>query len=291
MRIDEDRIGAYAAELPEPPPAALDPETALTDGDRESRAAFWICLDAINFGSGWWPTIRKLPGRSGYLTVAAGVAEQFREVGPWAPVELAEIDAPAIAAILGQDPDHPLMADFAASLRDVGTRVTAEYDGSFAAVVDAAAGSAPALADLLSGWDAFADASTYMEREVPFFKRAQIVAADIARAAVAPLVDLDRLTLFADNLIPHVLRVDGVIEVDPGLTARIEAGELLVHGSAEEVELRAAAVHVAELLSAARANAGLPHLNAAQVDAALWHRGAAARYKDRPRPRCRCTAY
>lgn len=289
VRIEHDSIEAYAAELPAPAPQPPDPETELTSGDREARAAFVICLDAINFGSGWWPTIRKRPGRSGYFTVAASLVERFRGTGPWTPAELRTLDAAAIAAVLGQDPDHPLMADFAAALGDVGAHVESDHGGSFAAVLDAAR-SAPALADLLGGWPAFADVSLYMEREVPFFKRAQIAAADVARAGLAELRHLDRLTAFADNLVPHVLRIDGVLRLDPALTARIDAGDLLVHGSPEEVELRAAAVHAVELLAAARTAAGHP-LAPAEIDAALWTRGGAPRYKSRPRPRSRNTAY
>jgi hypothetical protein len=291
VTIDRSRIAAYAAALPAAEPAAPDPETELLEGDREARAAFVLCLDAINFGSGWWPTIRKRAGRSGYFTVAAGLTERFREAGPWTADELAAIDAAAVAAALGQDPEHPLMADFAAALRDVGARVGADHGGSFAAVLDAAAGSAPALADLLAGWDAFADVSTYEGREVPFYKRAQIAAADAARTGLAQLRDLDRLTAFADNLVPHVLRLDGVIALEADLSARIEAGDLLEHGSPEEVELRAAAVQAVELLAAARAAAGPAPLTPAEIDAALWNRGRGARYKAVPRPRSRNTAY
>ena len=61
--------------------------------------------------------------------------------------------------------------------------------------------------------------------DVPFFKRAQIAAADLALAGLAdPPSDLDRLTLFADNLVPHVLRIDGVLEFDADLVDRIDAG-------------------------------------------------------------------
>lgn len=288
--IDAARVESYAAALPgtqeSPPP---DPESEPLEGDREDRAAFVLCLDAINFGSGWWPTIRKRPGRSGYFTVASALTERFRDAEPWTPAELAALDAAAIAAVLGQDPEHPLMADFAAALRDVGAHVAADHGGSFAAVIDSAAGSAPALADLLAGWDV-ADVSIYEDREVPFFKRAQIAAADVARAGLAELSGRDRLTAFADNLVPHVLRVDGVLRLDPALAARIDAGELLEHGSPEEVELRAAAVHAVELLAAARAAAGDP-LIPAEIDAALWNRGRGGRYKSRPRPRSRNTAY
>src|SRR5262249_54001340 len=159
-------------------------------------AAFVICLDAINFGSGWWPTIRKRPGRSGYFTVAAGVTERFRAPGPWTAAELQVIDASEVAAALSQDPGHPLMADFAAALRDVAPRVASDHGGSFAAVLDAAAGSTSVLAGLLAGWEAFADVSIYDGREVPFFKRAQIAAADVARAGLVDLRDLDHLTAF-----------------------------------------------------------------------------------------------
>jgi hypothetical protein len=126
--------------------------TELPEGDRETRAAFAICLNAINFGSGWWPTIRKRPELSGYSTVAAGVVERFRGEGPWSAEELRRLDAAAIANTLGQDPEHPLMEQLAAELAQ---------------------------------WRAFADVSTYAGRTVPFFKRAQLAAADLDRAGVA----------------------------------------------------------------------------------------------------------
>jgi hypothetical protein len=297
VEIEEDAIEAYAADLPiAGEPAPPDPATELTEGEREPRAAFVICLDAINFGSGWWPTIRRRLGHSGYFTVAAGLTERFRDVGPWSAAGLCELEPAAIAAVVGQDADHPLMTDFAASLRDVGEHVAADHGGSFEALIDAADGSAPALADILSGWRAFADVSSYEGRDVPFFKRAQIAAADVSRMGLAgpPTVassessrlrDLDRLTAFADNLVPHVLRVDGVLGLDPGLEQRIEAGELLEHGSPDEVELRACAVQAVELLAAASL------LTPAEIDAALWNRGRARRYKSIPRPRSRNTAY
>jgi Potential Queuosine, Q, salvage protein family len=286
--IEEGKIEAYAGTLPEQPDSsAPDPATFVAEGDRELRAAFVLCLDAINFGSGWWPTIRKRPGHSGYFTVAAGLTERFRAAGAWPAPELARLPAAEVATVVGQDPDHPLVESYAASLRDVGEHVLADHGGSFAAVVDAAGGSATVLADLLSGWQAFADVSTYEGESVPLFKRAQLAPADVDRAGVATLRDLDRLTAFADNLVPHVLRLDRVLRLDPRLAAAIDAGELLEHGSPEEVELRACAVHAVELLSAASGGRLAP----AEIDQVLWGRGAQPRYKSVPRPRSRNTAY
>ncbi len=286
VRIGQSALEPYAAGLPasaELP--APDPATELVEADREARTAFVLCLDAINFGSGWWPTIRKRPGHSGYFTIAAGLMERFRDAVPWSAAELSEVDEATISGILGQDPEHPLMADYAAALRDVGEHVRADHGGRFEAVVDAARGSAPALAGLLASWRAFADVSNYEGRTVPFFKRAQIAAADVDRMGIAVLAILDRLTAFADNLVPHVLRVDGVLELEPALEARIEAGDLLEHGSPEEVELRACAVHAIEQL------ATLTPLSPAEIDGILWNRGGSERYKSLPRPRSRNTAY
>jgi len=287
VRVEPERTAAYIGTLPvEPPTLDPDPDAHLTVGTREELTAFWLTLDSINFGSGWFPTLRKRDGRSGYYTVATGVRDRFADHGLWTAAELAQIDAGEIAGVLGQDPDHELMALFARSLNDLGRRVATDHGGRFAAVVDAAESSAVALVDRLAGWDSFADTSRYDGVVVPFLKRAQITAADLARAGAGAFHDLDRLTMFADNLVPHVLRVDGLLSYDPALLDRIERGELIEHDSREEIEIRACALHSVELIAAER-----PGATEAEVDYVLWHRGQEPRYKASPRHRSRCTAY
>jgi hypothetical protein len=287
VRVEHDRIPAYMGTLPiDLPEGDPDPEAHLTEGTREELAAFWLTLDAINFGSGWFPTLRKRSGRSGYYTIATSLRDRFTDHGPWAASELARIGPAEVAGALGQDPDHELMALFAQSLNDLGRHVAAYHAGQFAGVVDAAGSSAVALVQRLSGWQSFADSSRYDGVSIPFLKRAQIAAADLARAGVAAFRDLDQLTMFADNLVPHVLRLDGLLTYDPALLERIESGELIEHGSPEEIELRACAVHTVALLAAERRGA-----LEAEIDYLLWHRGQEARYKEHPRHRSRCTAY
>jgi len=285
VHIEQAGIPAYAAALAAP--VAADEQERLVDGPAELRAAFHLTLDAINFGSGWFPTLRKREGRSGYWTIALGLRDRVRAHGAWSAAELRGIGPAELAATLGQDPEHELMALFARSLNDLGAHVEDEHGGRFLGPVEHARDSAVALAQLLAGWDCFADVSTYAGRRVPFYKRAQITAADLHHSGVAKFcADLDRLTLFADNLVPHVLRLDGILRFSPALVARIDAGELIEHGSPEEVEMRACAVHAAELIVRER-----PDLTAQQVDHLLWNRGGGARYKAVPRPRCRSTAY
>jgi Potential Queuosine, Q, salvage protein family len=270
------RTDRPAAEPPQPAEAALP----------EELTARWLTLDAINFGSGWFPTLRKRPGLSGYGTIAAGLSERFTSAGPWTAAELSQIDAAALAPILGQDPQHELMALYAASLRDLGQRVADEHHGRFTGVTDAAHGSAVTLASRLGDWSCFDDTSRYGDLQLPFLKRAQLAAADLHRAGAAQFRDIARLTMFADNLVPHVLRLDGVLRFSPELVARIEREDLIEHGSPEEVEIRAGAVHAVELL--VKAGVGV---NASELDQALWQRGQQPHYKASPRHRTRCTAY
>ena len=287
VHIRDQAIGPYAASLPlASAPRATDDEVHLLHGTREELAAFWLTLDAINFGSGWFPTLRKRGGRSGYHTIAGGIRDRFGGAGPWTSEELAGIDAAELAEVLGQEPDHELMELFARSLNDLGRRVSEEHGGRFQSVADSAGASAGMLVQLLAGWGCFADASDYDGLTVPFLKRAQIAAADLTRAGVANFEDLSRLTMFADNLVPHVLRLDGILSFAPELVERIEGEELIEHGSPEEVEIRACAVHAVELIVAARAGS-----KAADVDQLLWLRGQEPRYKAAPRHRSRCTAY
>ena len=96
--------------------------------------------------------------------------------------------------------------------------------------------------------------------------------------------DSGRLTIFADNLVPHVLRVEGVLVYDPRLAARIDAGELLRPGP-QEREIRAGAVRACELVAARLGT------DERTVDHWLWARGGGPRYKAIPRHRCRTIYY
>jgi hypothetical protein len=291
VRVVDHAIAPYSESL------ALG--TCATTGDiklpgnpvaRERAGAYWLTLDAINFGSGWFPTLRKRAQPTGYRTIAAGVERRFEQDGPWTAAELAQMEIHELAVVLDQDPDHELLALFAKSLRDLGTHLVADYGGSFTAVIDEAGDSAVAFVTRLAGWECFTDVSVYAGREVPFLKRAQIAAADLHRAGAAQFRDLPELTLFADNLVPHVLRLDGVLEFDRALVERIDRGELIEHDSAQEVEIRACAVHAVELIVAAARDLGAT-TDSARIDQLLWNRGQRADYKSVPRHRSRTTAY
>ena len=270
VSIDPDAL----SHLDPGPPPALDADRHYLDGAPEDVADYMLALDTINFGSGWFPTLRKRPGCSGYFTVAASLTDHFRAHGPWSASELRALSGADVAVVLGQEADHELMGLYAEALRDLGRFL----EGRRALdLVGDAGGSAERLASMLAAGMPFFD-------DRGFWKRAQITPNDLALAGVAEFADLDRLTIFADNLVPHVLRVDGVLRYDPALAARIDAGELLPPGE-EEREIRGCAVHACELLSE---RLGMP---ARLLDTALWNRGQAPRYKSVPRHRTRTVYY
>jgi hypothetical protein len=266
VAIDLDRLGS----IERGPAPVLDPERHFLEGAREDVAAYLLTLDTINFGSGWFPTLRKRPGCSGYYTVSSALADHWRSVGPWSADELRRMEPDVIADVLGQERGHELMGLYAQALRALG-----DWLGSCKSALTACV-TAEAFAESLCAMPFFDD--------VGFWKRAQITANDFQLAGIADFADIDRLTIFADNLVPHVLRVDGVLRYSDQLAARIDSRELLETGD-EEREIRGCAVHACELIAA---ELGIP---ARDLDVMLWNRGQGERYKSRPRHRTRTVYY
>jgi hypothetical protein len=295
VRIDGDRLPSYAGEVGpvvRAGPVGGDPGRDAFAGDVDRTVAYVVALDAVNFGSGWFPVLRKRPGLSGYHTVAAAFRDHVDRQGPPTAGWLASVTAADCCELFGQDPGSEaaeLMALFAEAWNQLGELFLGSYGGSASALVESAGGSAARLVEVLRALPHFEDRRTWRGIDVPFYKRAQITSADLdaALGGTGPgrFHDLDRLTMFADNLVPHVLRVDGVLRLDPGLTEHIASGALVAEGSEAEVELRAVAVHAVELLAAA---AGV---TPAALDHHLWTRGGEARYKAVPRHRTRTVSY
>ncbi|WP_229022836.1 queuosine salvage family protein [Actinomarinicola tropica] len=300
VRIDPERLPDYARELSlsERGRVGSDPAHHALD-DPEGTAAFVISLDAINFGSGWFPTIRKRPGMSGYHTIATAWREHVEAHGAPTAEALTALTRAEVCRIFDQvddedDPATELMELFTSALNDLGAFVLEEADGSFLAVVEGAGGSAERLVTILDRMPFFHDVAEYHGVDVPLYKRAQITAMDLHLAfggeGPGRFDDIARLTMFPDNLVPHVLRIDGVLAFDDDLVHRIDAEELIAPGTDEEIEIRACGVHAVELLRDELERQG-HHITSGELDTILWTMGGDPRYKARPRHRTRTVSY
>src|SRR5918997_6712328 len=107
VRIDRELAPSYAVSLPldQATAPALDPNRHYF-GDRDDTVAFFLTLDAINFGSGYFPHLRKRPGMSGYFTVAASLTDYYRERGPLSARELTRLTTEDCTKIFGQEPNN-----------------------------------------------------------------------------------------------------------------------------------------------------------------------------------------
>ena len=298
VRIDHARLFDHAEALPLDA-AGYEPDPGrVRAGDDEATASFVIALDAINFGSGYFPHIRKRPGMSGYFTVANALRDHVARHGELTTAELRTMTPERCREIFDQPRDAALamelMGLFARAWVNLAEAIDTRHGSSFTALVRSAGGSAAALVGELDLIDEFHDVATYHGYRVPLYKRAQITAFDLAeafgRSGLGHFDDLDQLTMFADNLVPHVLRVDGVLEVNPDLVARIDAGDDITSGSDPEVEIRAVALHAVELM-VERLQALGRAATAGELDSVLWNRGAGEKYKSVPRHRTRCVYY
>lgn len=299
IQINYEYIPAYAATFPiaKAVRPGHDPRCHYL-GCGDDTAAFFLTLDTINFGSGYFPHLHKRPGMSGYFTVASCLNDRFKKKGPLSADALKQLTPEDCMQIFEQDPDSKpvgeLMQLFAKALNDLGWYVQQDFNGSFTELIKAADASAERLMHLLIRMPYFYDVQLYDQIEVPFYKRAQLTAADLSLAfagqGLGRFNDLINLTLFADNLVPHVLRVDSILLYEKELGLHIDAGKLLLAGSAEEIEIRACALYAVELLKKELIKSG-HNVTSMDLDFVLWNRGQQPAYKSIPRHRCRTVFY
>jgi hypothetical protein len=287
VHINKDFIADYVNLLPLSSVKRLqmDEENHFC-GDLERTVNFFIVLDAINFGSGYFPFLKKVAGKTGYFTVTSLLKEEFERQNIFSCSFLQSISAQDCIRIFKQDPDNrrilPLMGNFAKAMRELGDFVGQNFSGNFLKLLSSADNQAAKLVDILVQMPYYQDVAFLGDFKVYFYKRAQITVSDLNIALQNEghgyFSDLDELTIFADNLVPHVLWIDGLLNYSDELTQTIQNGQPIGANSITEIELRASAVHTVELMVAAAACQG-KSLTAQQFDYLLWNRGQNAKYR------------
>lgn len=90
----------------------------------------------------------------------------------------------------------------------------------------------------------------YKGHQIFLYKRAQIFAADLWGAfkgqRYGEFSDISSVTIFADYIVPAVLKQLGVLRFSSALAIMIDASNEICSGSEEEVELRACTIYAVE---------------------------------------------
>jgi hypothetical protein len=277
--------------------AEVDPRDDYSGTD-EHIIAFILTLDSINFGSGYFPHLRKPAGASGYFMIASALKNRFDAKGPFTPQELVNFEVHQCAEIFHQDLNddirRELMALFSSALNDLGRFIVDRFGGQYSNLIAEAKTSVEALVQILIEMPYFQDVARYNELIVPFYKRAQITAADLHLRfdgkGPGYFHDLNCLTIFADNAVPNVLRVDGILSYAESLASRIARGELIAAGSEEEIEIRASAVQAVELIVEQLRGVD-DEVTSMGVDFFLWNQGHTPKYQATPRHLTRTVFY
>lgn len=287
VRIAHEKIPAYAELILSRYSlvSQMDPAMHYASPDTEMAARYVLALDSVNFGSGYF---YLYPGLE-YAALAGGLKQTFEQDVMSSPTQWQNVTPAFFANMLNIPATCDLARFYAEHLQAMGEIILAKYQGRVLHLIEEAQGSAAKLADIAASWLHFRDEAQYLDRTIPIYKRAQILAADM-NLALGGLTDMDQLTIFADNMVPHVLRCDGVLSYDDTLATKIAAGTLIEAGSTEETELRACAIHAVERMRDAAQAAG--HIvTAVNFDHLLWTRGYEPDLYKLPSHRTLTTAY
>jgi hypothetical protein len=278
----DDFVASFGGKRPEP--TVWDTSVHFHDSTPDRVAGWIFALDALNFCF-WsateqrWRVTWRDRTHDGYMALAAALSRAVDEGYPlWEPPFLATLSSNDVAVMLRPDP-----GSVAIPLLDLRHRHLIELGLGFgsdtaADLVRRAGGSCIALIEtVLQRFPSFRDVAIGPDgRPIHFYKRAQILVADLAGALpgteLGTFRDLHLLTAFADYKVPQVMRQLGILVYEQDLAARIERREPIPAGSVCELEIRAATVQGCELIRQALQRTGA-ELTASEIDWLLWTAG------------------
>lgn len=178
----------------------------------------------------------------------------------------------------------PLLDERIAVMRECGAILINKFGGSFTGFIDAwrtrydGRGTALQLVEMVvETFPTFRDEVTYKGRTVKFWKRAQILVAELW-AAFYPEEGLHpffpfgvgQLTMFADYRVPQILHHLQILRYPPSLEDMLRNHIPIAHGSREEISIRAASIIAVERLrSKIREQYGVD-VTSVLIDFYLW---------------------
>ena len=271
------------------------------DGTTETLRWIFV-LDLLNYC--FWPDANEPTwtvsyggeNYSGYWGLAASLKQAVeRGFRITDPEYLVELKRAHLREIFSGEGEIPLFEERLANLREAGRIILALWHGDILHLFEETRNSAVrTVQQVVASFPSFQDEARYRGRKVLFWKRAQLLVADICAAFFGrgwgKYNDLAELTAFADYKLPQVLRELGILSYHPDLAQKVDRRQNLTAGSEEEIEIRAMTIWAVEALKNEFSRQGKP-VTSAWIDQWLWQLGQLEPFRARPYHRCRTIFY
>ncbi|MFH1828820.1 MAG: queuosine salvage family protein [Nanoarchaeota archaeon] len=267
----------------------------LSSLDNDDVLNFLLVFNAVSFsywGKPKW-TIehkgKKYDGSWGMIVAIGRAIEKKKPILD--PQYLATISKDDFQEILDGNVEIPLFEERWKVLREIGKILSDKYDGEFKNIIEESKRDALKLLDLIVKiFSSFNDLAEYEGKKIYFYKRAQLLTADVChrfkKRGLGEFKNTDKLTACADYKIPQVLRRLGIFEYSPELANKVDNENQIPKGDKHEVEIRANTIWAVEFIKEQ-----LKKYDSTHVNDHLWLLGQDKLPGDKPYHRTRTTSY
>nr|XP_020458020.1 UPF0553 protein C9orf64 homolog isoform X1 [Monopterus albus] len=262
----------------------------LAPAPTSDQALNWVfVVDTMNFS--FWPenetqqceVTYKGNTYTGYMTLCAAITRAMEEGIPITdPKYFSQMSMEELAHVLRSDNETsmPMLQERHQVLTE-GGHVLLEHGGSFRSFLSQAGNDAWKMVELIvEKIPSYRDEATYEGKKISFYKRAQILVADLWGIMEAKgegdIINMDWLTMFPDYRVPQTLVYLGALRYSDTLMQTLKNGELLCSGDRREVEIRGCSVWVVELIKdhlwklVQEREGHTCNINSAIIDFYLW---------------------
>lgn len=194
---------------------------------------------------------------------------------------LAQLTRPQMEKIFAGNMEIPMLDEKMEVWRQVGTVLDEKYGGRFHNFFKSCP---PRLYDngngiverLVKEFPRFNDVSQFEGSTIKFYKLPQLgvwfVYAGLSKTGAFRLDDIDKMTAFADYIVPVALRLMGMTSYSPELEHAINSYQMIPRDSQWEIEIRAHCIYATALLreEVNQLRAKDQQIIIPQIDARLW---------------------
>ena len=183
----------------------------------------------------------------------------------------------------------PMLKERIEILNVVGTKLVDTYEGDWLKFIKNGprklySNGEGLIERLVLEFPRFNDSSIYLDKEVNFYKLAQLafwgIHGELAHTGHFKIEDMESMTAFADYIVPVALIVMKITQYSEDLEEKIMNGKLIERDSTEEIEIRAASIYATAKLteSVNRRRKDVEGIIVPQLDYRLWKHYHATHY-------------